>query len=428
MYGINKQQIIDERLFFARQPIFNKNESVWGHRLIPRNAPWARPDDERVANDNSPIGLGHFEPEKHAVKTYAFLPGQVGSKKVLVNFSKKSILANAPRSLPPASTVVEICEAAFPGPDYLWALDALKKDRYRIAIDDFEGLPAAEALLERADIVAIHVLGKSRQRIAELMRKAGRESRILIAKGIETKQHFVLAQALGFTHFQGSFFRKSDPIPGRTLSSNEMARFKLFQIIEAGNPDFNKLAETISMDVSISYRLLVFLNSAAFSFPMEITSITHALVILGWEQVKSWIRMAILTDLAPPLKSVELVKLAAQRSNFFKLSAQRSGYKDIAADELFLFGLFSLLESLMDMPMREVVENLPLSDTLKAGLCNELKIYRVWLELAQRIEAADWTNVDRIIEFLKLDPSKVAASYYDAHVLTNSFFGTSQNN
>jgi EAL and modified HD-GYP domain-containing signal transduction protein len=418
-----KQHQKEERLFFTRQPIFNSDNVVWGHRLIPRDAPWTVQDQAGPDGGDVPVQFTNFDPPKHAPKTYAYPPGQIGPRKVLVRFSQDAILQNGPRALPAASTVIEIRESDFPGSDYLWTLDALKRDRYRIAIDDFEGDPAAQPLLDRADVVAINVRGKSQQQVAELTRKA--HGRVLIAKGVESKKHFVLAKSLGFTHFQGSFFRKADPMPGRELSSNEIARFKLFRIIEAGHPDFNKLSETISMDASISYRLLVFLNSAAFSFPVEITSITHALVILGWEQVKTWLRMAVLTDLTPPKKSVELARLAAQRANFFKLTAQRNGYRDIAADELFLFGLFSLLEPLLDIPIAEIVENLPLSETLKAGLCQELKIYRIWLELAQRIEAADWENLDRVMAYLKLDPAQVATSYYDACVMTNSFFGAS---
>lgn len=418
----SKQQK-EERLFFTRQPIFNSDIVVWGHKLIPRGAPWAELESPNASGEETPSRLDDFDPPKHTPKAYAYPPGQIGPRKVLVRFSQESILQNGPRALPAASTVIEIRESDFPGSDYLWTLDALKRDRYRIAIDDFEGDPAAQPLLDRADVVVVNVRGKSQQQVAELARKAN--GRVLIAKGVETRKHFILAKALGFTHFQGAFFRKSEPTPGRELSSNEIARFKLFRIIEAGNPDFNKLSETISMDASISYRLLVFLNSAAFSFPVEISSITHALVILGWEQVKTWLRMAVLTDLTPPKKSLELARLAAQRANFFKLTAQRNGYREIAADELFLFGLFSLLEPLLEIPIAEIVENLPLSETLKAGLCQELKIYRIWLELAQRIEAADWENVDRIMAYLKLDAAQVAASYYDASVMTNAFFGSS---
>ncbi len=414
----------DARLFFTRQPIFGKNDLVWGHQLLSRDAPWLNEGngtDHRSAIDGASPRLTK-DPNLLA-RTYACLPGQVGSRKILVGFSERSVLADEPRALSPLHTVIAVRETASIRPDYLAALDSLKKDRYAIAIDDFEGLVGAEALLRRADIVKINVIGKTQTQILQLMKAASGNGEVLIAKGIENRKHLQLAQALGFTHFQGTFFRKPDIVPGRALTSNQIARLRLFKIIETGTPDFNRLAEAISMDASISYRLLVFLNSAAFSFPVEVTSISHAVVMLGWEQVKTWLRMAILNDLAPSEKSAELVKLAAQRSNFFRLAAQRSQYTALPADELFLLGLFSLLEPLLDMPVAEIVENLPISPELKAGLRQETKIYRVWVELAQRIEAADWSNVDRIIAFLGLDPACVTNSYYDANVLITAFFG-----
>ncbi len=407
----------DRRLLFSKQPVFGRNRKVWGHDLIVRDAPWSR------GSANTTPVLPFTKPQNREPKQYAFMPGHVGDTKVMIPFAEHAVLKKAPQSLPDGYTIVEVHEVEAPVKEYLWALDNLKKSYYQLAIENFENRPGSEALLERADFVKIKLPGKTPRAIMALLEAARDKKCMAIATGLENKKLFEAAQSLGFSYFQGAFFKRPDVVENRRLTANEATKIELFNLIEHGTPDFSRLAEAISMDASISYRLLLFLNSAAFSFPVEITSINHAVVILGWEQVKDWLRMAILNDLAPKEESKELMRLAAQRSNFFKLSAVRSGYRADPPDRLFLLGLFSLMEPMLGIPMKDVVENLPLSDDLKQGLTRENKRLALWLELAQRIETADWPAVDKVVEYLHLNGEAVANSYYDAHVVMHSFFG-----
>lgn len=400
--------------FFSSQPIFKKNELVWGHELIAR---------DNFASQAIPRGAKNGETLPTILANS--LRNKRAKEKVVLRYSPEALLGRLPQTPSPENTVVEVPESAEITPVFITTLDQLKQDGYLIGVDDFEGTRGKEALAERADIVKINILGKRPQHVIDLMGLVPNMDTQIVAKGVVRKELLFLAQALGFNLFQGSFFKKPEIVTGRTLNSTEAARLELFNIIEENNTDFKRLSEAISRDASISYRLLVFLNSAAFSFPSEITSINHAVVILGWEQIKTWLRIAILNDLAPDKKKRELTQLASQRSNFFKLTAERSNYKAISPDKLFLLGLFSLLEPLMGMPMQDVVENLPIDETLKRGLCREKNLYSVWIELANRTEMADWAFVDRVIKFLKLDPKIVTASYYDSHVLTNSFYESS---
>ncbi|THB64707.1 MAG: HDOD domain-containing protein [Desulfovibrio sp.] len=400
--------------FFATQPVFNRRQRVWGHELIYRGQDLTRFAD--VSDD-------HFFALERSANAYATnLRGKVGGNKMMRNFTERSIMKKAPSALDPKGSIVEVSEASAITPEFIASLDQLKKNGYRIAVDDFEGLPGSEPLLERADLLKIDILEKRPQDILKLCNMAGDPSPVLVAKNVDYIELFNLAKAMGFSLFQGTFFKKAEILEDRKLTSSELTRMELFKIIETGEPDFKALSAAISKDASISYRLLVFLNSAAFSFPTEITSIDHAVVLLGWQQIKTWLRIAILNDLSPSPTKAELIRLASQRSSFFKLAAQRSGYKAHDPDKLFLLGLFSLLEPIMDMFMEELVESLPVDDEIKAGLCREKNVYSLWIEMASRMEAGHWSFLDRIVAYLKLDPHAVAKSYYDAHVLTNSFY------
>lgn len=409
----------EKRLLFAKQPVFTPGEKLWGHELLMRDAPWTR-----FSGGQTKGQVLMFSRTQHSeAKSYAFPPGQVGEAKVLVPFAEHAVLKMAPKGLPEDSTVVEVEEAMTPAKEYLLAVDALKRSGYQIGINNFEGHSENTKLLERADYAKIRLPGKTPRQIMALVQTVQKYKVQPIASGVENKKLYEAAQALGFSHFQGSFFKKAGELASRDLTASESSKLELYNLIENGTPDFARLAETISMDASISYRLLLFLNSAAFSFPVEITSINHAVVILGWEQVKDWLRMAILNDLASTEKGRELMRLASQRSNFFKMAAVRGNYRHEPSDRLFLLGLFSLLEPMLGMPMQEVVENLPIKKVLKEGLSGQNKRLALWLELARRIEAADWAAVDKVVAYLGLKPEVVAGAYYDAHVVMHAFFG-----
>lgn len=400
----------EEHLFFAKQPIFTKNPRVWGYELTYRDSPF-------TGNGGKGNALKNLAANAYALK----LRGDVGSQKLLLSFSERSIISKAPSALPASHTVVEIEESSAPDKELLDSIDQLRDADYLVAITDFQGKSGSEPLVERADIIKIDIRRKRPQIILDLMNRAPADKVVLVATGVSSPELLKLAKALGFKLFQGSFFRKPEFKTERQLSSSEATRLKLFEII-SGHPDFSKLSQAIAMDASISYRLLLFLNSAAFSFPVEITSIQHAVVLLGWDQIKNWLRVAVLTDLTPPTKTLELVRLAAQRAKFFELAAMRNNYSPEIQDKLFLLGLFSLMEPILDMPMEKIVKNLPIDPDVKNALTGKDTSLAGWNVLAQAIEEANWEIVDRAIAVLGLEGPAVTGSYYDSHVLTNSFF------
>lgn len=210
-------------------------------------------------------------------------------------------------------------------------------------------------------------------------------------------------------------------MPGRKLSSNQMSRLLLFRVLAKKDPEFDELASVIQSDVSISYRLLSFINSAAFSFTRKVESIKQALVLPGWKQIRSWLWLVILTDISPEEKTSELPYLSVIRAKFLERCADNHTISRVKIDSLYLLGLFSLLEAMLDLPMEEIAENLPLEDKIKDALCHKENEYSAWLDLARSFERGDWDRLDGIIEKLDLDPMLVANSYSEALVWAKSF-------
>jgi EAL and modified HD-GYP domain-containing signal transduction protein len=198
----------------------------------------------------------------------------------------------------------------------------------------------------------------------------------------------------------------------RKLSSNEILRFQLLKFIETGDPDAPRIAEAIQADATVSFRLLAFLNSAAFAFTQRIKSIQQAVALLGWYNIKNWLRVILLTDISQSKEAEELVLLSAQRGMFLECVAREHDFWGFDPGSLHLLGLFSLLDTLLALPMAEIVGHLPIDNKLKAALCREPNSeYAPLLRLAQFFEEARWPDVEVMVQQLNLDKSKVMAAF-----------------
>ena len=390
----------------TRLPVFDKNRRLWGYELFCFSGGNASSD----ASTSECVGL------KVANSAYMGLQHILNrGKKIMIHHGEKGILDNLPYVLPPASAIVKVDEGMAFNPDALDSLKRLKADRFSIAIDGYSADPACAGIYPLADIICSNVHGKGKGELTELTAAIRPFEVDVLAADVRTHDQFNLCREAGFSYFSGSFFKTPDVVQLRKISSNEVARFNLLGLLEAGDPDFEKLAENIQSDVSISFRLLAYLNSAAFGFRQKITSMQQAVAILGWDKMKNWLRVVLLTDVNQRLNTEVLTLLSAQRGKFIELVAEDHDFWGFDPDSLQLLGLFSLLDVMLGVSMEEVVEHLPLDAKLKAALCGEPdNEYLQLLDLARFFEEAKWTEADRMIQQLGLDGQKVKTAFQKA--------------
>ncbi|WP_027177525.1 EAL and HDOD domain-containing protein [Maridesulfovibrio bastinii] len=403
-----------DKIFFARQPILKEDSSIWGYELLFRNSSAATKAD--ITDD--------YKATLNVAANSCAIPGQPVQPgvKLVINFSHKSILEKIPYALPSQNTVVQISETIPPTPNLLAALQELSNDGYYIAINDYEVRPQGEILIDYADAVFVDVLTANTESLKRAHKSCEGKKVQLIAKRVEDSEKYELAKRVGFKLFQGYFFKKPENIGNRRLNSNEIARLKLYRLIENDMPDFDDLAEAIQADVSLTYRLLTLLNSPIFGFSQKIKSVKQAIVLAGWKLLKNWLRVIILTDLTPPQKSSELPLNSAQRAKFLELTARAYNNRNIDPETMFLLGLFSLLEPMFDLPMASVIKYLPLDQEIQSALCGERNIYTDWLDMAILFETAQWDVLERHLGELGFDPLIVSRCYYLSMRWANAFF------
>ncbi|MHC1744496.1 MAG: EAL and HDOD domain-containing protein [Syntrophobacteraceae bacterium] len=401
--------------FFTKQPILDTKRSIWGYDLLGGEANEGL--CELLLQTESVASL--------ASSTYVGLQEAMErGKKIVVGFDAASILSGMAHALPPTSGVVRLLPGTGDTRALAAALQSLRTEGYYICMQVVPDAPLPDAVRNQADILAFDIgRGSHDPGALEILQRNGA---LMLARGVGTMDQFQAAKDIGFSLFQGSFFKEAEHVRDRTLASSEISRLNLLRLIEVEDPDFKALALAIRSDVAISFRLLSYLNSAYFGFRHTIQSIDQAIMLLGWNKLRSWIRAVILVDMAGKGEiPQELAELSLQRGKFFELLTETYDYWGFNPSTIFLVGLFSLLDAILGMPMDTVVELLPLEAKIKAALTrNPNNEYAPLWGLRDALEDGDWPKLDTLTRKLCLDPRLIKEFHATARDWAGGFFIT----
>ena len=408
---MNDPQNATPSLSIGRVPIFDAQRRLWGYELMCVGTLPARPEVSSEEDTATNVAASAY---------IGLQPILQQGRKVMLNFDEMGIVDNMPYALPPDNAAVQVAETLFLNPEIPAMLRRLKSDGYLIAVQEFSGAHEFESLYDLADIVGATVADKTEKEVADLIATIDARNTDIMTRRVDDAAMFEMCRQAGADLFEGAFFKKPDTITVRKLTSNATSRLKLLQRIDQPDPDIDDLAETIQSDAAISFRLLSFLNSAAFGLPRKIKSVHHALRLLGWNRMKNWLRVVLLNDMSQAVETGDLLQLSAQRGKFLELVARNHDYWGFDPESLHLLGLFSLMDTLLSAPMEEIVTFLPIEQPLKEALCGDAgNEYLPLIRLAQCAEEGRWEEADTIVQQLNLNHEKVIVAFRQAVAWTD---------
>ncbi len=393
----------DLRLFIGRQPIFDPDAHVFGYQLLPRAgfASYFRPADAS-------------QPSRGAVDPA--LPGAIQAlargKRAFLACDREDLLRGAPALLSADSVVIVLPESVSADPAVLAACGKLKAAGYRLALGDFVPCPERSPLAELAHILMIDLRVLRPVFIDPLVQRFGRPSLRLLASRVETQREFALAARLGFHYFQGDFFARPQPRPARYAEPACANQRRLLCAATRTVLSLREIEEVMRAEPALLYDLLHHLNSAAFGLPSEVPSLRHALTLLGESNLKKWLSLVALSSLAAE-KPAELVSACLVRARLCELLATRAGMAAQFAD-LFLLGLFSSLDAVLDRPTDAALEGLGLPDPVRAALLGAPNRHRDLLDAVAAYEMAAWKRFTQYCARLHLAEDEVPPLYLDA--------------
>lgn len=374
--------------FLARQAIFDRHKRVFGYELLFRSsassdhfdgADYDQATSQVVANSYFAIGLERV----------------LAGKNAFVNFTRSLLLSDFASVLPREASVIEILETVEPDAEVLAACRKLKQQGFRLALDDFACGRRYEPLAELADIIKVDIQAAREKDQEALMKQYGERGIKMLAEKVETLAEFERARNLGYVYFQGYFFARPVILAGREPPAFELHYLALLREILRPELEHLKIEEIVREEVSLAYKLLRYVNSARFSWRTTVDSIRHALALLGDRQIRQWASLAMVSH-AGRDKPHELVVMTMVRARFCELLGAHVGLSGTESSHLFLLGIVSLLDAIMDVRLDQILRQLPvpedIEETLLGGAGIGNRIARVY-ELERAWEAGDWDAV-----------------------------------
>lgn len=390
--------------FIARQPIFNRSRNVVAYELLFRDG----------ARNAFPASVAAHDATSRVVHDSLNVFGfhdLVGEARAYINVDRATLLSGMLDVLPARRTTIELLETVSPDADVVHACQDLKAKGYELALDDFVFAPGYEVLVHLADVIKIDfklTVGDERQRV---IARHGRRNLRFLAEKIEATEELREAAAVGYTLFQGYFFAKPEMISAQEIRPSKIGRLRLLQLATAAALCFSSVEQAIREDAAISMRLLRYLNSAALGVRAKVTSIKHALTLLGERPLRRWIAlvtMAALGEDQPP----ELLQTSLLHARFCEALGERWA-TPTADGELFLLGMLSLADAMMGRPMAEVLNALSVTDRVRAALLGTGELAGV-LKLATAFARGEWHEASIEARRLGIADADVADAYEDA--------------
>jgi c-di-GMP-related signal transduction protein len=405
-----EQPVAAPRSYIARHPIFDPQLKVHAYELLFRS------------------GLDDFffgeTPEQASRKVIADsslltdLETLTSGKPAFYNVTADAIHSGFVSMLPKELAVIEIGKTVEPNQELIQACQALHKAGYTFALDDFVFREELQPLIDLADIIKVDVLATDRGECEALVKRFQGTGVRLLAEKVETREMFNETRELGYALFQGFFFSRPQVVTLNDIPGFKLHYLNILKEINRPDLDFDQLEQLIRQDVSMTYKLLRYINSAHFSFRGGIDSIRQALRLLGEKEIKKWASLVAITNVGREHPE-ELLRQAIIRARFceslagcFDSQGQRfGGHFDLPGQKrrLFLMGLLSLIDVFLGRPLPEILEPLPLEQEIKQALMGESNQLGKVLRCAVAQEQGDWDRLERLVG---PDQESIIASHY----------------
>ena len=394
-------------VFVARQAIFDRQLKVQGYELLARSC-----------LDGTCAHAHDLMASLQVITNSFFSMGAenvLGGKRAFINFPQELLQDERALVLPPKTTVIEILETVEPEPAVIEACRALRNKGYKLALDDFSPDSGWSQFAELASIIKIDFRSTSREEQRQMVKRYAPQGIRMLAEKVETQAEFREACQMGYEYFQGYFFARPVVLSRQEIPVCKLNHLRILERIHQPELDYPAIEKLIRREVSLASKLLRFINSALFAWGQPVQSIIQALTGMGDQEIRTWVSLATLPALTVD-KPDELMRTALVRARFCELLAPGVGLGHRNAD-LFLIGLFSLLDAMLDRPLEEVLTEIKLNGEIADVLLDQAapgnRLASVYA-LIRQYEAGQWEPLAAGADQLALSKDSIPELYLAA--------------
>ncbi|HVN98162.1 MAG TPA: EAL domain-containing protein [Syntrophorhabdaceae bacterium] len=381
------------KIFVGRQPILNRQKKTFGYELLFRRSlvQCANVTDNVKATANVMVNaLNNIGVSK-----------LIGSKKGFINVDASLLTSGVADLLPKKITVFEILETVKIDQTILDLCKNLKKDGYEIALDDYVHNDVSD-ILNIVDYVKIDVMATKRETVAEMSKILKKYKIKLVAEKVETREDFEYCYDLGYDYFQGYFFAKPSIISAKSISPTQVVLLDLSRLL-AKEAEFFVLEKIFRQNPELHIKLLQFINSAAFYTPQKITSIRQSIALLGYRNLQKWVTLLLFAGEGYDITSTPLFERAVLRGRIMELLTGEITHDTASADRAFMTGVMSLIDTLLQTPLENILKELNLSEEINDALLQKEGLLGRLITIIENLEQEHYDEVKDALSAVNID-------------------------
>ncbi len=371
-----------DQLFLGRQPILDRDRRLFAYELLFRNGSRNFAEVTDGVQATATVIANAF--------TELGVEAALGNCRGFINVDEQCLFSDMLELLPRHAVVLEILETVPPTPAVIERCIALKAAGFTLALDDVVQLePEFAELLSLVEIVKVDIQPLSRVQLMQLVMKLKPMGKQLLAEKVDSREQMEQCLKLGFTLFQGYFFAKPTIISGKKLDHSQLSLMKLMGML-LGDAATAELEAALKPEPGLTVNLLRMTNSVGAGCTEEITSLGHAITVLGRRQLQRWLQLLVFASGSQNGASNPLLLMAATRGRLMELLAAELRPGDAAlADQAFMAGIMSLMPALVGLPIADIVAPLGLTANVRDALCAGTGTLGALLRIAESSEDGD---------------------------------------
>lgn len=376
------------KVFIGRQPIINRNKKIFGYELLFRSSIVSnakvlnniKATASVIVNALNNVGLKRL----------------IGEKKGFINVDAEILESGIFDLLPKENMVLEILETVELTDNIVELCRRLREEGYQLALDDFVYSEPLSPVMSATNYVKMDLPMYNRQSLTEVVGQLKKYPIKLIAEKVETKDDFEFCYSLGFDYFQGYFFAKPSVVTAKSLSPAQLVLIELSRSLSRED-EFHIIEALFKKNPELNYKLLKFMNSAAFYTSEKIASLRQSLALLGYRNLQKWVMLLLFAGEGGDFRLSPLLERAALRGRIMELLAKKISNDPVIADSAFMTGVLSLIDILLEVPIDNILNEFNLSQDINNALIHRDGFLGTLIQIVEMLEQEKFNLIQQML-------------------------------
>lgn len=369
-------------ILMARQPIYTRSCDVFAFELLAQDDEGQFIEEIKDSKATLAVLMGTY--------ASAFQDGNVQTFPFFIRVTETFLMDHEMPDIPRHNFVIVIMGIPSGTSGFFNRVQELTQKGYRIAFGHYDpSNPIFEPFLHIVDLVKVDIQRVGIGNIRTLTTKLRSLNVEVIAEKIETREEFEMCVEAGCDLFMGYFLSRPELIRGKKLSTNKTVLLQLLSELQEVTATAETVQDIALNDPKLTFKIMKLVNSAIYSLRREITSLSHAISLLGMCQIKRWV-VLFLTQ-SEDSGTTELTRQMLQRGRMCELIAEITGAEPVM--DYFIVGLFSQLDVALNIDMKDLMEQIPITTEMKNGLLSRDGNYGLILKEVEFYERAEFDQL-----------------------------------